>query len=122
MHQVHFTSHYFPLLWFVSALKGNVMRGSSYRDRDYAFGQVMLSLRTTIGLTQVALADFLGVSRRAVGDWEAGSSYPKVEHLKKVVALAVQHQAFPARHEVEKIRTLWHWDWAASASRHWQSV
>ncbi|HEX9616526.1 MAG TPA: helix-turn-helix domain-containing protein [Anaerolineales bacterium] len=48
------------------------MKGSSYRDRDYAFGQAMLTLRTRIGLTQAGLASFLGVSRRAVGDWEAG--------------------------------------------------
>src|SRR6266568_2095961 len=49
----------------------------SYRERDYAFGQMMLTLRTTIGLTQAGLADRLGVSRRAVAEWEAGSSYPK---------------------------------------------
>src|SRR6266702_3920143 len=43
----------------------------SYRERDYAFGQMMLTLRTTIGLTQAGLADRLGVSRRAVAEWEA---------------------------------------------------
>jgi transcriptional regulator with XRE-family HTH domain len=58
----------------------------SYSERDYAFGQLMLTLRTSIGLTQAGLADLLGVSRRAVAEWEAGSSYPKAEHLKQLVA------------------------------------
>jgi transcriptional regulator with XRE-family HTH domain len=83
------------------------LKGTSYRDRDYAFGQAMLSLRTRIGLTQTGLADFLGVSRRTVGDWEAGSSYPKAGHLKRFVALAIQHQAFPAGHEADEVRSLW---------------
>ena len=83
------------------------MKPSSYRDRDYAFGQAMLTLRTAIGLTQTGLADYLGVSRRAVGDWEAGNSYPKVEHLKQFIALTVQHRVFPAGREAEEIRALW---------------
>ena len=43
------------------------MKRFSYRERDYSFGQAMLTLRTTIGLTQAGLADLLGVSRRAGG-------------------------------------------------------
>ena len=83
------------------------MKRSSYGERDYAFGQAMLSLRTAIGLTQTGLAEYLGISRRAVGEWEAGSSYPKAEHLKEFIALAVQHQAFPAGREAEEIRAFW---------------
>jgi transcriptional regulator with XRE-family HTH domain len=83
------------------------MKWSSYGERDYAFGQAMLTLRTTIGLTQAGLANLLGVSRRAVGEWEAGSSYPKAEHLKALMALAVQQQAFPAGREEEEIRAFW---------------
>ena len=49
----------------------------SYAVRDYAFGQAMLTLRTNLGLTQAGLADLMHVSRRAVAEWEAGSSYPK---------------------------------------------
>jgi len=79
----------------------------SYRERDYAFGQMMLTLRTSIGLTQVGLADLLGVSRRAVAEWEAGSSYPKARHLKQVIVLGMQQQAFPGGREVEEIRALW---------------
>src|SRR6266702_4030671 len=83
------------------------MKSSSYRDRDYAFGQRMLTLRTDIGLTQAGLADLLHVSRRAVAQWEAGSAYPKAEHLKAFLALCVQQQAFPAGRETEEIHSLW---------------
>ena len=83
------------------------MKRSSYGERDYAFGQAMLSLRTDIGLTQAGLADLLSVSRRAVGEWEAGSSYPKAEHLKALLTLAVKQQAFPAGREEEEIRAFW---------------
>src|SRR6266852_6817208 len=83
------------------------MKSSSYGERDYAFGQMMLTLRTTIGLTQAGLAELLHVSRRAVAEWEGGSTYPKAEHLKQLIALGVQQQAFPAGREVEEIRTLW---------------
>ena len=72
----------------------------SYRERDYAFGQVMLQLRTSIGLTQAGPADLLGVSRRAVGEWQAGSSYPKAERLQQLITLCVQHVFAPGREEV----------------------
>ena len=48
----------------------------SYREYDYTFGQTMLTLRTSMGLSQAGLAELLGISRRAVGEWEAGSNYP----------------------------------------------
>jgi ABC-type branched-subunit amino acid transport system substrate-binding protein/transcriptional regulator with XRE-family HTH domain len=80
---------------------------TSYSEHDYKFGQTVLTLRTAIGLTQAGLATRLGVSRRAVGEWEAGSSYPKVEHLKGLIALAVESQAFPAGNASQEIRTFW---------------
>src|SRR5712692_8377121 len=83
------------------------MKRFSYSERDYAFGQIMLTLRTNIGLTQAGLGDLLGVSRRAVARWEAGSSYPTVERLKQLITLGVQQQAFPAGREEEEIRALW---------------
>src|SRR5258708_20439952 len=88
--------------------KGTSMKGSSYRERDYALGQLMLTVRTKLMLTQTELADLLGVRRRAVTDWEGGLTYPGVDHLKRFVALAIERQAFPARREAEEIRALWH--------------
>jgi transcriptional regulator with XRE-family HTH domain len=70
------------------------MTRHSYRGRDYTFGQVMLKLRSSIGLTQAGLAHLLGVSRRVVGEWEAGSNYPKAEHLQHLIELCVQQHVF----------------------------
>src|SRR5438093_10136004 len=67
----------------------------------------MLSLRTAIGLTQVAMAEHLGVSRHAVGEWEAGNTYPKPHHLKEFITLAVKQRAFSAGHEENEVRELW---------------
>ena len=83
------------------------MKSYSYKERDYAFGQLMLTLRMRLGLTQADLAEVLHVHRRAVAGWEAGSSYPKAEHLKELITLAVQQQAFAAGGEEEEIRALW---------------
>src|SRR5262245_34023827 len=79
------------------------MKRSAYRERDYVFGQRMLTLRSAIGITQARLALLLGVSRQSVADWESGGKYPKAEHLKQFVALAVEHQTFHVGHEAEEI-------------------
>ena len=41
------------------------MTRHSYRERDYAFGRAMLTLHTSIGLTQAGLAERLRVSEFA---------------------------------------------------------
>jgi WD40 repeat protein/transcriptional regulator with XRE-family HTH domain len=83
------------------------MKVSSYRERDYAFGRVILTLRTRLGLTQTELAEMLGVRRRAVIDWEGGLTYPNVDHLKQFVVLAIERQAWPFGREAEEVRALW---------------
>src|SRR5207237_7461436 len=87
-------------------MRRSLVKRYSYSERDYAFGQLMLTLRTTIGLTQAGLADRLGISRRAVAEWEAGLSYPKAERLKQLIELGVQLQVFPAGRQAEEIRAL----------------
>ncbi len=67
----------------------------------------MLTVRSAIGLTQAGLAEVLGVSRRTIADWEAGSKYPKVEHLRALIVFGLEQQAFPAGEELEAIRALW---------------
>jgi WD40 repeat protein/DNA-binding XRE family transcriptional regulator len=67
----------------------------------------MLTLRTNMALSRTELANSVGVSRQAVREWETGGSYPKVEHLKALIALAVQKQVFAAGNEAEEIRLLW---------------
>ncbi len=83
------------------------MTGSSYRERDYAFGRVILTLRTRLGLTQSEVADLLGVNRRAVVHWEGGLTYPKADHLQQFVVLAIERQALPVGREAEEVRALW---------------
>lgn len=84
-----------------------MMRGSSYHERDYVFGQTMLNVRTRVGLTQAELAKTLDVSRKAIGDWERGVSYPQAKHLKQFIALAIQHRAFPAGRVAVEVRAMW---------------
>ena len=79
----------------------------SYREHDYPFGQTMLTLRKRLRLTQAGLADLLGISRRAVGEWEAGSNYPKEQHLQHVIELCVRASVFTPEREEEEIRALW---------------
>src|SRR5215472_8281354 len=66
----------------------------SYGEHDYPFGQTMLTLRSRIGLTQAGLAALLRVSRRAVGEWEGGLSYPTAEHLQHFIELGAQQHVF----------------------------
>src|SRR5438105_6680487 len=90
------------------AERSALMKQFSYGEPDYAFGQAMLTLRTSIGLTQASLAERLHVTRKAVGRWEAGDTYPKASHLKTLLAFALGQQAFPAGREEEEIRAFWH--------------
>ena len=90
-----------------SGQKEELLKQPSYRERDFAAGQAILTLRTAIGLTQTGLAEYLGVSRRAVGDWEAGNKYPKVENLKSFIVLAITQRVFGPGREADEIRSLW---------------
>jgi WD40 repeat protein/transcriptional regulator with XRE-family HTH domain len=81
--------------------------GRTYRDQDYDFGQRILSVRSAIGLTQTGLAEYLGISRFAIGEWESGNKYPKPEHLKRLLELAVKQNVFPTGSEAEEVRALW---------------
>lgn len=83
------------------------MSPSSYREHDYSFGQQILVLRTASDLTQSGLAELLGVSRQAVVGWEAGSSRPSPHHLKHLIELCLDHNAFHSGQETEEIRALW---------------
>jgi transcriptional regulator with XRE-family HTH domain len=78
-----------------------------YRERDYTFGNLCLTLRTAIGLTQGDLARLLRVNERTIQAWEGGSSYPKVDVLKRFIELCVQHRAFALGREEEEIQALW---------------
>src|SRR5712691_4226705 len=110
VHQVarHFTTHFIECRCAGSReIRRLLVKRYSYEERDYAFGQLVLTLRTTIGLSQAALGELLGVSRRAVAEWEGGLGYPKAERLKQLITLGMQQQAFADGREEEEIRALW---------------
>src|SRR5258708_13678423 len=58
----------------------SAMNRSLYGERDYAFGQRILTLRTQIGLTQTGLAELLHVSLRPRTATAAGHQYPQTPH------------------------------------------
>src|SRR5207248_11215980 len=76
-------------------------------QRENAFGRSCAELRKSMGLTQRALAGLLGISEQAVGQWERGKRSPTVEHLKRLLALGIQRQAFPSGQEHEEAQHLW---------------
>ena len=44
-----------------------------YKERKYAVGQQLLTLRTRAKLTQTELAGLVGVNRRSLQNWESGA-------------------------------------------------
>src|SRR4051794_16885959 len=78
-----------------------------YRERRYAFGQQLLTLRTRVALTQIALAEQIGVHRRSIQNWETGESYPKAETLQRLLAVLLVQRAFTAGNEREEAQALW---------------
>lgn len=54
---------------------------------DYRFGEYIYSLRKRANMTQVQLAEKLGVSGKAVSKWETGKSKPQVDLLKKLAVM-----------------------------------
>src|SRR5712691_9725743 len=110
VHQVarHFTTHFIVCRCAGSReIRRSLVKRYSYEERDYAFGLLIQTLRTTIGLSQAGLGELLGISRRAVAEWEGGLSYPKTERLKQLISLGVQQQAFAVGREEQEIRALW---------------
>src|SRR6266542_1990861 len=78
-----------------------------YRQYTYDLGNQLLILRTRIGLTQIALAEQLGVHRRSVQKWETGLSYPKAEMLQRLIAVFLRHHAFTPGNERAEALALW---------------
>src|SRR2546430_16165758 len=85
-------------------IRRSLVKRHVYRERDYAFAQLVLTLRTAIGLTQTGLAERLGASRRAVAEGGGGLSYPKTERLKEPITPGMPQQALSPRREGEEGR------------------
>src|SRR5579864_3219154 len=67
---------------------------SDQQERENAFGPRCAMLRKSMGLTQRALGSLLGISEQAIQHWEHRVHVPKPEHLERLLALCLQHQAF----------------------------
>lgn len=48
------------------------------------FGEIIQKLRKSYGLTQVALADKLGVTKQAVSNWENNNILPSIDMLIRI--------------------------------------
>jgi WD40 repeat protein/transcriptional regulator with XRE-family HTH domain len=70
-------------------------------------GRRLLALRTLSGLTQVQLADRLGVSKRSILNWESGAAYPTEAHLRHLIETFVAQQAFTSGQEQAEAQALW---------------
>src|SRR5258708_8078471 len=87
-------------------IRRSLVKRHVYRERDYAFAQLVLTLRTAIGLSQAGLAERLCASRRAGAEWEGGPSYPKTESLKQLIERGGRVSAFAAARGEEADRGL----------------
>src|SRR5205807_211950 len=78
-----------------------------YKPRDYVFAQRLLSLRKRTALTQEAVALHVGVTEKAIRNWEGGNNYPSEANLRKLIELYLDKDAFAAGQEQDEARTLW---------------
>jgi transcriptional regulator with XRE-family HTH domain len=78
-----------------------------YCERSYAFGQQILTLRTRAVLTQIALAEQIGVNRCSVQNWETGESYPKAETLQRLIAVLLAQRVLTPGQEAIDVPALY---------------
>src|SRR5262245_31804873 len=83
------------------------MGKSLYQDRKHDVGRRLLTLRTRTRLTQTDLASLVGVNRHSIQNWEAGATYPKEEHLQRLIAVFLERSAFTPGREREEAEALW---------------
>src|SRR5437588_6197382 len=78
-----------------------------YKPRDFVFALRLLSLRKRTALTQEAVALHVGVTEKAIRNWEGGNNYPSEANLRKLIELYLDQDAFAAGQEQDEARTLW---------------
>jgi len=72
-----------------------------------SFALLVLTLRKQAGLTQVELATLVGVTEKAVRNWEAGTAFPPENRLKKLIGIYLGLGAFTPGQERAEAKTLW---------------
>ena len=88
-----------------------------YKPRDFDFAQQLLTLRKRTGLTQEVVALQIGVSEKAIRNWEGGCHYPSERNLRKLIELYLGKNVFASEHEQKEARLLWD-QLRESTSRH----
>jgi WD40 repeat protein/transcriptional regulator with XRE-family HTH domain len=78
-----------------------------YKVTDYRFGLLVVSHREKVGLTQQEIGEALGVSRRTIQHWEAGTTFPDTDHLRKLIAFLLPLGAFARGRERDEAQALW---------------
>ncbi|MFN8467818.1 MAG: NB-ARC domain-containing protein [Caldilineaceae bacterium] len=78
-----------------------------YRPRSYTVAELLLALRRRAQLTQLELAQQVGISRRSIQKWESGESYPTAENLRALIALLAAQSIFAEGRESEEAAALW---------------
>src|SRR5258706_8990867 len=78
-----------------------------YKLGDFAFAKRLLALRKRAGLTQDEVALMLGVTEKAIRNWEGGSNYPTEFNLRKLIELYLDKNVFSSGQELNEARTLW---------------
>lgn len=91
-----------------------------YKIKDDRFGLLVQRLREKAGLSQNEVANALDLSERTIQHWEAGTTYPSVEHLKKLVEVYIQQAAFTVGHERDEVKAFW--DLAMQSTSHRKEV
>lgn len=79
----------------------------SYPIRNYAVGQILLTLRSRAKLTQSEFAARIGIHRRSVQKWESGETYPTAENLRALIAVLIPLGVFIPGQERDEAADLW---------------
>src|SRR5260370_10481564 len=77
-----------------------------YKARDFDFAQRLVTLRKHTGLTQGEIALRVGVTEKAIRNWEGGSNYPSEPNLQKLIEVYLGKNAFTSGHEQDEARLL----------------
>jgi WD40 repeat protein/transcriptional regulator with XRE-family HTH domain len=75
--------------------------------RENAFGRSCARLRESLGLSQRALGEMLGISEQTVRRWERGESLPSQAHIERLLSLGLLRRAFTPGREYEEAHAMW---------------
>ena len=77
------------------------------KARNFECGVLFQTLRTKARLRQQDIASMVGVGVNTVQYWESGTTYPKVDALKKLLEVYVRFEVFNSGRELAEAEELW---------------